>query len=724
MKIMEFNKIFGAATAALLVYLLANYFSGELYAVEKPRELAYALEIESDEPAEEGGDMADEGGMGGGVQLASLLQEASADDGAKIFRKCSACHKVEEGVNAVGPSLWNVVGRPVQSIEDYGYSGALAETGAEVWSFENLYNFIENPKEWAPGTSMGYAGLEDPEDRADVLVYLNQAGDDPQPLPEPEAAPEPEPAAEEMAEAEPAAEETAEAEPAAEADAPAEEQQVAAADAVPAEEMADDADGAREVEQTEETEAPAEGEATSEQVAAMSDEETAETGGGEDAQDATQAARAMAEEDMPEEVEPVEAEAAPMTFANALEVVSASEGEQVFQQCAACHRLAEGEHGIAPSLHGIVGREVAAAPYFPYSDALSALDGAWTPARLNDYLKDPAAYAPGNHMAFHGLDSARDRAAVVAYLNEQGGDPIDLVAAVRGGGEEGGETMAAISEATGDVVETVEETAETAAETVAEEGGELVESAEDTVESAAETVADEAPEVVDAAEDAAADAAEAVEESVESAAETVAEEAPKVVEEAEEAATDAAETVAETAEDAAEAVTEEASDVVDAAEEAVSDATEMETAALSEEQPEAPAEEAAAPAAAGGVAAGVSPEFASALQAASADDGEGVFRKCAACHKLDEGKHAVGPSLYGVIGREVASAEGFRYSKALQGIGGVWTYEKLNQYLTNPRKYAKGTKMAFAGLRDIEDRADVVTYLNEADGSPEPIPQP
>jgi Cytochrome c2 len=121
---------------------------------------------------------------------------------------------------------------------------------------------------------------------------------------------------------------------------------------------------------------------------------------------------------------------------------------------------------------------------------------------------------------------------------------------------------------------------------------------------------------------------------------------------------------------------------------------------------------------------GVTPEFAAAIQCVSAADGEKVFRKCAACHKVEEGKNAVGPSLWGVVGRDVASISDFKYSDAVSGIGGQWTYQKLNEYLTNPRAYAKGTRMAFAGLRDVEDRAAVVKYLNEADGSPEPLPQP
>jgi len=91
-------------------------------------------------------------------------------------------------------------------------------------------------------------------------------------------------------------------------------------------------------------------------------------------------------------------------------------------------------------------------------------------------------------------------------------------------------------------------------------------------------------------------------------------------------------------------------------------------------------------------------------------DGEGVFRKCAACHKVD-GTDGVGPHLNGVVGREQAAVDGFNYSGALAGLGGVWEPAELYAFLEDPKAYAPGTSMSFAGLNRSEERADVIAYL-------------
>ncbi len=98
-----------------------------------------------------------------------------------------------------------------------------------------------------------------------------------------------------------------------------------------------------------------------------------------------------------------------------------------------------------------------------------------------------------------------------------------------------------------------------------------------------------------------------------------------------------------------------------------------------------------------------------------------MFRKCAACHKLEEGRNAVGPSLYGVVGRDIASIGDFKYSDALSGKDGAWTFENLNGFLEKPRDWAPGTKMGFAGLGKLEERAAVIRYLNEEGGSNVPV---
>lgn len=99
-----------------------------------------------------------------------------------------------------------------------------------------------------------------------------------------------------------------------------------------------------------------------------------------------------------------------------------------------------------------------------------------------------------------------------------------------------------------------------------------------------------------------------------------------------------------------------------------------------------------------------------------AANGEKVYRKCQACHVIDEETNRVGPHQVAVVGRPAGVVEGFRYSKAMSESGLVWDVETLNAYLENPRKFLKGTKMAFAGLKKEQDRADVIAYLLEAGG--------
>ncbi len=102
---------------------------------------------------------------------------------------------------------------------------------------------------------------------------------------------------------------------------------------------------------------------------------------------------------------------------------------------------------------------------------------------------------------------------------------------------------------------------------------------------------------------------------------------------------------------------------------------------------------------------------------ATADIGKGakVFKKCKACHKLEDGANGVGPYLYGVVDREVASAGGFKYSAPMMDKGGVWSVEELDAFLTKPKDVVPGTKMSFSGLKSAEDRANVIAYLDSLD---------
>lgn len=111
-----------------------------------------------------------------------------------------------------------------------------------------------------------------------------------------------------------------------------------------------------------------------------------------------------------------------------------------------------------------------------------------------------------------------------------------------------------------------------------------------------------------------------------------------------------------------------------------------------------------------GGAAAEGPPWAEVYAAADAAAGEKVFKKCAACHKVD-GSNGTGPHLNGVVGRARGSVEGFAYSEGMASVQDPWTPELIEVFLLNPKADVKGTKMGFAGLPKIEDRANVIAYL-------------
>jgi cytochrome c len=111
------------------------------------------------------------------------------------------------------------------------------------------------------------------------------------------------------------------------------------------------------------------------------------------------------------------------------------------------------------------------------------------------------------------------------------------------------------------------------------------------------------------------------------------------------------------------------------------------------------------------------------LASADPQKGQQTAQVCASCHSFDQGQDRTGPSLWGVVGRNVASRPGFQYSSAFAAQTGAWTYDRLDHWLANPAKAVPGTKMAFAGLRKAEDRANVLAYLRTLSASPVPFPK-
>ena len=111
------------------------------------------------------------------------------------------------------------------------------------------------------------------------------------------------------------------------------------------------------------------------------------------------------------------------------------------------------------------------------------------------------------------------------------------------------------------------------------------------------------------------------------------------------------------------------------------------------------------------------------LAATTPPKGEKVFKKCKSCHTVNKGgKNMVGPNLWDVIGRTKGSISGYSYSNSLKNMGGDWSYANLDAFLLSPKKYAKGTKMSFSGLKKAEDRAAVIVYLRSLSDSPKPLP--
>ncbi len=176
---MTSTKILGAVCGSLLVFLFAKWGAESLYHVgatghggghgEEEIHAAYKIETEdaggsSDEAEEET------------VDFATLLASADVGKGAKVFKKCAACHKLEAGENATGPYLYGVVGRAVASADGFGYSGALKAV-AETWGADELNAFLTKPKSYAPGTSMSFNGLSKESDRANLIAYLDSLDD-------------------------------------------------------------------------------------------------------------------------------------------------------------------------------------------------------------------------------------------------------------------------------------------------------------------------------------------------------------------------------------------------------------------------------------------------------------------------------------------------------------------------------------------------------------------
>tara|TARA_B100000315_G_scaffold206202_1_gene200483 strand:- start:7 stop:552 length:546 start_codon:yes stop_codon:yes gene_type:complete len=111
------------------------------------------------------------------------------------------------------------------------------------------------------------------------------------------------------------------------------------------------------------------------------------------------------------------------------------------------------------------------------------------------------------------------------------------------------------------------------------------------------------------------------------------------------------------------------------------------------------------------------------LASADAAAGQKAFKKCKACHTTKKGgKNKVGPNLWDIVGRAKAVTSGYKFSSALAGLGGNWSYQDLDGFMANPKGFAKGTKMTFAGVKKAQARAALLLYLRSLSDQPKPLP--
>jgi cytochrome c len=374
---LETNKALAALLTAGIIASGSGVISRILYHPSMPEENAYVIEA----PEAETGEGA-EATTAEAAPLPVLLAAANPEKGATEAKKCAACHSEEKGgPTKIGPPLWGVVGRDIASVEGFQYSEALRGKEGQ-WTFENIFEFIHGPKEWAPGTKMAFAGIKSPEDRADLLVYLRTLADEPVPLPEATAA-----AADG---AQPAEQTEAAAEPAGSAKAPAGQATEADHQTAPGEQ------------------------ATPAATAKGSSEEAAQAG----------QQTAAVEQGAPAGAAPAGAGSGVVALLAHADVAA---GEKDAKKCGACHSFQEsGPAKIGPPLWGVVGRDIASVEGFSYSAALAGKEGAWDYHALDGFLAEPREWVPGTKMAFAGLKKPEERADIILYLRSLSNAPAPL----------------------------------------------------------------------------------------------------------------------------------------------------------------------------------------------------------------------------------------------------------------------------------------------------------
>lgn len=176
----RFNTIAGWVLGAGILALGATLVTGEVYKAHRPEKMGYPIE---------GVEVEGEPGAAPEQPIAFYLAAADPAKGEQVFKKCGACHNAAKGgPNALGPNIWGSMGKPHAYVAGFAYSDALKKVGG-TWTWDSMSAWLKSPKAYAPGTKMTFAGLSKPEDRANLIAYLNQQSDGPMPMPAAPAAP-------------------------------------------------------------------------------------------------------------------------------------------------------------------------------------------------------------------------------------------------------------------------------------------------------------------------------------------------------------------------------------------------------------------------------------------------------------------------------------------------------------------------------------------------------
>ena len=174
------NKIIVSVVLAIILVVGINKIADLIFYIEKPEKSAYQVSgvttVVSSTNTETSSTSSES------ENIMALFASTSATEGASVFKKCAACHSIEEdGGNKIGPALWGVLGRKAGSLPDYKYSKAMS-AHEKSWSFEEMNSFLMKPKDWIKGTKMSFAGLKNPKERAAVILYMNENTNSPLPL--------------------------------------------------------------------------------------------------------------------------------------------------------------------------------------------------------------------------------------------------------------------------------------------------------------------------------------------------------------------------------------------------------------------------------------------------------------------------------------------------------------------------------------------------------------